>query len=178
MEQSDEEAVLKYTSLLEENKNKVDAYTQWLSYYAGFSGQGTTALDIKPNFEMPNDVPSLIRMMLIIMMMDECTNRAESFRLAILETTGENIGRHRIVPKKLSEEFDFAQKDFEYISRLKQNILKETEQINERMEKINSSGWLFFKSMFTGEFAKLIKKSTLLFELFDDLDKKQGGVTK
>jgi hypothetical protein len=48
-----------------ENRKKVEKYLTWLNYQMGFSGMGTTLLDIKPDFEMPDDLPEEVKKYLI-----------------------------------------------------------------------------------------------------------------
>jgi len=48
-----------------ENEEKFSQYIAWLLYQMGFSGVGTTSLDIKPDFPMPTDIPENIKNELI-----------------------------------------------------------------------------------------------------------------
>jgi hypothetical protein len=53
-----EEEIIKYC---EENDDKINRYITWLKYQIGFTGVGTTELDIKPEFEMPIDLPNDVK---------------------------------------------------------------------------------------------------------------------
>jgi len=165
----------KYISSSNENKTKFEAYTAWLSYYGGFSGVGTTALDIKPNFEMPFDVPALIRMEAVIFMQEECRNRWENWRQAVIQTIDEDPGAGWQLPEKLEIEFNNAHKANEWLSDLKKNILDEVDIKAKRLSKISDSGWLLFFSIFTGEYKRLHKEVRLMFENFDKLSVAQSG---
>jgi hypothetical protein len=158
-----------------ENKAKVTAYMQWLSYLGGFSGQGTTALDIEPNVGMPNDLPSLVRMALIIEALDICTMRATTFRDVINEQLGEDFGEPT-TPKGLLDEFEKASKEAHDVNTIKQIIMDELDIITTRTEKISNSGWLVFKTALTGEYKKLRKRADLLFVEFDKMSEQQTGV--
>lgn len=47
-----------------DNEKKVRQYVAWLLYQIGFSGIGTTDLDVKPDFDMP-ELPENIKQELI-----------------------------------------------------------------------------------------------------------------
>lgn len=48
------------------NNEKLQQYAAWLDYQIGFSGMGTTALDIKPEFPIPTDIPEQVKSEMII----------------------------------------------------------------------------------------------------------------
>jgi hypothetical protein len=160
-----------------DNKAKVTAYMQWLSYLGGFSGQGTTALDIEPKVAMPKDLPSIVRMELIVEAMDICNMRATTFRNVVNEQLGEDFGEPT-APKSLLAEFEKASKESRDANALKQIILDEVDIISARTEKISNSGWLVFKTALTGEYKELRRKIDLLFAEFDRLSEQQTGVKK
>ena len=160
-----------------ENKAKVTAYMQWLSYLGGFSGQGTTALDVEPNVGMPTDLPSLVRMALIMEALDISTIRATTFRDVVNKQLGEDFGEPA-VPKGLIAEFEKAAKEAHDVNTVKQVILDEVDIITARTEKISNSGWLLFKTVFTGEYKDLRRRIDLLFAEFDRLTEQQIGKVK
>ena len=166
-----------FISSSDENKANFNAYMAWLSYYGGLSGQGATDVDIKPAFNMPLNIPTFVRMEMVILMEEECRNRWENFKQAMIETIGEDPGTAWSLPKKLVDEFDNAYKENEWLSELKNEILNEAEIKINRLTKISNSVWLLFVSLFTGEYRKLRKEVGLMLECFDRLSVAQDGKT-
>jgi hypothetical protein len=169
------DTIMKYISSSDENKANFNAYMAWLSYYGGLSGQGATSVDIKPAFNMPFNVPTFVRMEMVILMEEECQNRWENFRQAMIETISEDPGEGWTIPKELRAEFDNAHKENEWLSSLKDEILNEVEIKIKRLTKISSSLWLIFVSLFTGEYKKLHKEVRLMFECYDRFNAAQTG---
>jgi len=159
-----------------ENKEKVNAYTHWLAYFGGFSGQGTTALDIEPDVPMPDDLPSLVRLHLITAVMKHCGFRARTFRQVMMEQLGEDFGEPVSLPERLNTEFETVLKEANDVNSVKRVILDELDIVTSRMTVISNSVWLTFKAALNGELGKLRKKADLLFEEFDRLDGQQTGV--
>jgi hypothetical protein len=74
-----------------ENEAKVIQYVAWLNYQMGFSGVGTTALDQKPDFDMP-ELPENIKQTLIEQGKEIAKFRWECWCKARFEVTGEESG--------------------------------------------------------------------------------------
>lgn len=76
-------------------KGKVDAetlakYWAWKNYEIGFSGVGTTALDVRPGFLKPK-LPDDLELAIDEWFDEEALFRQRAFRKAVLDVTGEDI---------------------------------------------------------------------------------------
>lgn len=76
----------------EEHEEKTTQYVAWLVYQMGFSGMGTTALDEKPEFEKPNDIPEDVKNTLIDYGKQYAKLKYDCFRESMLRVTGEEAG--------------------------------------------------------------------------------------
>jgi len=82
------------------NNNKVKQYVEWLKYQIGFSGCGTTALDQKPDFDMP-ELPDSIKEILIDEAKKIAKFRWESWKKIIMEELDEDLDSEQWIYPKL-----------------------------------------------------------------------------
>jgi hypothetical protein len=170
------EIVKNYIAASNDNAKKFNDYMEWLSYYIGFSGCGTTAMDIKPDFPMPTDIPPLVGLTVLGKAIEEASVRAMTFRRVIAEQLGESWVRWT-PPTVLWKLWEECVSENLKLGERKQAILDRLEVIAKRMKAINEGTlWVHFKSFLTGEFSRLTDESHRLFNEFDEYNFKQSGV--
>ena len=75
--------------LLPLREEEINRYIMWSSYEIGFTGNGTTALDIQPDFPKPTLSP-LLQQYIDTAAEKVSKSRRDTFRTTCIETLGED----------------------------------------------------------------------------------------